>query len=73
VAIERIAAGLAGRDGSFALVHRGIMDGGRADLSVTVVPGSGTGRLAGLAGTMTIGVEGGRHFYTFEYDLPGNE
>jgi hypothetical protein len=36
---------------------------------VTVVPDSGTGELVGLAGSMRIQVEDGRHAYTFDYRL----
>ena len=39
-------------------------------MSVTVVPDSGTGQLAGLAGQMTIKITDGKHFYEFEYTLP---
>jgi hypothetical protein len=46
------------------------MDQGKYQLSVTVVPGSGTGELAGIAGTMTILIASGKHSYTFEYTLP---
>jgi len=70
VAIEQIAGTLQGRTGSFALQHVGAMSHGSYTLSVTVVPGSGTGELAGIAGTMTIVAAAGKHSYTFEYTLP---
>ena len=70
VAIERVTGTLAGRSGSFSLQHTGTMNRGTPTLSVTVVPDSGTGELAGLTGTMTIDVAGGKHGYTFEYALP---
>lgn len=70
VAMERVEATLAGRHGSFALQHSGSMDKGAQSLSVTVVPDSATGALAGLAGSMDIRIEGGQHFYTFRYALP---
>jgi len=73
VAIERITGRLAGREGSFFLVHRGIIEQGRPELAISVVPGSGTGGLAGLSGTMAIRIEGGRHSYTFDYDLPARD
>lgn len=38
-----------------------------------VVPGSGTGDLVGLAGRMTIAIEGGTHAYTLRYRLPDPE
>jgi hypothetical protein len=71
VAIERVSGTLAGRTGTFALQHWGIMNNGAPDLRISVVPDSGTGQLAGLTGTMTIDIQpGGKHFYTFSYTLP---
>jgi hypothetical protein len=70
VALERVTGSLHGRAGGFSLQHSGTMDRGVPRLSVTVVPGSGTGELAGLAGKMAIRVEGGTHSYEFEYTLP---
>jgi hypothetical protein len=46
------------------------MDENRNNLSVTVVPGSGTGELTGIAGTFAIEIAGGQHSYTLEYTLP---
>jgi len=70
VAMERVTGMLSGREGSFILQHSGTMTRGTAQLSVTVVPDSGSGQLIGLTGKMTIKVESGRHFYEFEYTLP---
>jgi hypothetical protein len=74
VAIERVTGTLRTpggvRSGSFALQHSGTLNRGAAQLSVTVVPDSGTGQLAGLAGKMTIIVAEGKHSYDFEYTLP---
>ncbi|HEY6349336.1 MAG TPA: DUF3224 domain-containing protein [Candidatus Angelobacter sp.] len=70
VAIERITGTLEGRSGSFILQHRGIMTRGTPDLSITVVPDSGTGQLAGITGTFTIILANGKHSYDFEYTLP---
>ena len=70
VAIETFTGTLDGKTGSFALMHSGTMRGGAPVLSVTVVPDSGTGELAGLSGTMTIDPTGGEHRYTFTYTLP---
>jgi hypothetical protein len=72
VAVERVTGTLLGKRGSFAVVHRGIMAQGRQELSVTVVPDSGTEQLQGLEGTLGIRIEpGGVHFYDFEGTLPG--
>ena len=69
VAIERVIGTLAGHTGTFALQHTGTMNRGVPEQSVTVVPDSGTGELAGLSGKMTIKVAEGKHFYEFEYEL----
>ncbi|MCA1643008.1 MAG: DUF3224 domain-containing protein [Acidobacteria bacterium] len=69
VAMEQVTGTLGGRAGAFALQHTGTMTRGAAQLCVRVVPDSGTDQLAGLAGKMTINVEGGKHSYDFEYTL----
>jgi hypothetical protein len=48
----------------------GIMENGGYKLTVIVVPGSGTGELAGITGAMTIVIANGKHSYTLEYTLP---
>jgi Protein of unknown function (DUF3224) len=70
VAIERIAGSLHGRNGSFVFQHAGSMEGGAQQLSITVVPGSGTGELLGISGTFRLEIAGGKHLYEFEYALP---
>lgn len=70
VAMEVVTGALAGRRGTFALQHSGTMNRGVPSLSVSVVPDSGTGDLAGLTGTMTIDVAAGQHKYAFRYALP---
>ncbi len=69
VAIERVAGKLGGRNGSFVLQHVGIMTRGEPQLSITVVPDSGTAQLTGLTGKMAINIVEGKHFYEFEYTL----
>ena len=69
VAMERVTGTLAGRSGSFALQHTGTINRGVPEQSVTVVPDSGTGELAGLSGKMTIVIAQGKHSYEFEYTL----
>jgi Protein of unknown function (DUF3224) len=69
VAIERVSGTLNGHKGTFVLQHNGIMNRGTPQLTVTVVPDSGTGELVGLSGTMTIIIEGGKHSYEFEYSI----
>lgn len=70
VALEIVTGTLAGRSGTFVLQHSGTMTRGAPHLSVTVVPGSATGELAGLAGSLSIDIRDGKHFYDFEYTLP---
>lgn len=70
VALERITGTLEGREGSFVVQHDGLMNRGAPTLVIHVVPDSGTGALAGLSGTMGIRIEGGQHFYDFDYTLP---
>jgi Protein of unknown function (DUF3224) len=72
VAIERVTGSLQGRGGSFTLQHSGTMTHGAPQLMIAVVPDSGTDRLAGIAGKMTINIAAdGKHSYDFEYTLPG--
>ncbi len=70
-AVEQVSGTLRGRTGTFALVHQGTMQkGGDFNLSIVVVPDSGTGQLTGLAGRMSIIIEGKKHAYDFDYTLP---
>ena len=71
VAVEKVTGSLKGLTGSFILHHTGIMDKGAQHLTITVVPGSGTGQLAGLTGSMTIDIKDGKHFYGFDYAIVG--
>ncbi len=69
VAIERVSGTLDGHSGTFVLQHSGTMTRGAPQLTITVVPDSGTGQLVGLAGTMVITIADGKHSYEFEYKL----
>lgn len=69
VALERVSGSLHGKIGTFALQHSGTMTRGAPQLIITVVPDSGTGQLAGLAGKMMITIAEGKHSYDFEYTL----
>ena len=70
VAIERVSGRLHGREGSFVLVHKGVMTKQAQSLVIEVVPDTGTGQLKGLTGKLGIRIEDGRHYYDFEYSLP---
>jgi hypothetical protein len=50
-ASERVVGTLDGRRGSFVIQHGGIADGEEMSSFGTIVPGSGTGDLAGISGT----------------------
>lgn len=70
VAMEHVTGTLNGRSGSFALQHFGTMNGGKFELNVIVVPGSGKDALTGLTGSMKIVIEGKQHSYEFDYTVP---
>lgn len=69
VAVERVTGSLHGKTGTFALQHNATMTRGEGKLNIVVVPDSGTGELTGLAGTMSIEMTNGKHFYVLEYSL----
>jgi len=70
VAIEKVSGTLKGRKGTFILQHSGMMNRNKPELSIVVVPDSGTGDLEGLMGKMKINIAAdGKHSYEFEYTL----
>jgi len=72
VAIEKVAGTLKGRPGTFVMQHSGTMNQNAPQLSITVVPDSGTGELAGISGKMDIRIAAdGKHSYEFEYAFSG--
>jgi hypothetical protein len=70
VAMELFTGMLDGRQGTFVMQHNGIVANGKPELSVVIIPGTGTGQLAGITGTLTIDNTAGDHSYVFEYELP---
>ncbi len=70
VAMERVSGALHGREGAFILQHTGTITRGTPRMTVSVVPGSGTGELEEIAGTLNIIIDGGKHSYEFDYTLP---
>src|SRR6266852_880258 len=48
--LERVTGSVGGRSGSFVLQHSGTFEDGVAKVTLSVVPGSGTGDLRGLTG-----------------------
>jgi len=70
VAMEIVSGALVGKKGTFALAHRGTQAHGEQNLSIDVVPDSGTGDLAGISGQLKIIVAAdGKHSYEFEYEI----
>ena len=69
VAIEKVTGTLNGKSGSFYLQHNGVMNRGAGELSVNVLPDSGTDDLTGLRGKMNIIIADGAHSYDFDYSF----
>jgi hypothetical protein len=70
VAIESVTGKLDNKSGGFVLQHFATMDSSGPNMTVKVVPGSGTGELKGISGTFTIIIAAGIHSYDLEYQLP---
>lgn len=73
VALERFKGTLEGRAGGFVMQHSGTMSPGVMEIRVLVTPGTGTGELEGISGTLEIRREGKQHFYSLQYELPTKE
>ncbi|MCY4647172.1 MAG: DUF3224 domain-containing protein [Gammaproteobacteria bacterium] len=71
IASEQVRGTLGGREGTFVLHHWGIAEAGASPSTAGhVVPGSGTGGLAGLSGTVEIHVdEDGKHTLALDYQI----
>lgn len=69
VAIEVFSGTVAGKSGSFVMMHTGTMDKGEPSLMINIVPDSATDELLGMTGNMTIDIEAGKHFYKLNYHL----
>jgi Protein of unknown function (DUF3224) len=69
-AIELVTGTLDGRTGAFVLQHSGVVDDGAPSPAGLVLPGTGTGELAGLRGTMTIEHDESGPVLHLDYELP---
>jgi uncharacterized protein DUF3224 len=72
VAMESFEGSLDGRSGAFNFAHSATTDGGSARFHelVVIVPGSGTGELAGISGTGRMRIEDdGTHRLDLDYEL----
>ena len=69
VAIEKFTGTVGGHKGSLIFQHSATMTKGKGDLTIIVVPDSGTDELKGISGKLTIKIENGKHSYEFDYTL----
>jgi Protein of unknown function (DUF3224) len=72
-ALELVSGALDGRTGTFVLQHSGIVDEGAPAPSGVVLPGTGTGELAGLRGTLTIEHDESGPVLHLDYELPDGQ
>lgn len=72
LAAEQVSGTLDGKTGTFVMHHWGVAAAGSSPRTGGhVVPGSATGQLAGLSGTVEIAVDAtGKHTLTLDYELP---
>jgi len=69
---QRVMGRLAGRPGSFLFQHSGVFASGAVSDTWTVIPGSGTGELAGLQGKVLFsGGHAERYPFIFSYEFEG--
>lgn len=70
VAMELVQGRLGGSDGGFTLQQFGTMHDGTHTVHYEVVPGSGSGALAGISGTLNLTVEAdGTQRYELDYEV----
>jgi len=70
--LQRIVGGIDNRSGSLVLQSTGSHDGRQSRGTWRIVPGSGTGELAGIDGEGSFDAPGGPEVdYTLDYRLPG--
>jgi len=72
VGMQRITGAIGGRTGSFVAAAEGDHDGTGSTITFSIVPGSGSGGLAGIAGTGRLVATGGPNgTYELDYTLDG--
>ena len=71
VAMERFTGTVDGHTGTFLFSHSAeMLNNQPIKFDVTVVPGSGTAALTGIAGKLAITIANKVHSYVFDYTLP---
>jgi hypothetical protein len=70
VGLERVIGRIGAKSGTFVLQRTGVFEGGQAQESYSVIPGSATGQLHGLRaeGRSAVG-HGTEHPFTLDYEL----
>ncbi len=68
-AIEEVEGEVAGRTGSFTLLHEGTMSGKEQSLTVKIMQGSGGGELKNISGNLEIIQKDGVHKYVLNYEI----
>ncbi len=68
-AVELVTGALDGRAGTVVLQHSGVVDGADSRASGVVLPGTGTGELAGLRGTVELTHDESGAVLTLDYEL----
>lgn len=69
VALERVVGRIGARAGTFDVQHCATQGGANPQAIWLVVPGSGTGELRGLSGTVTYAHDQNGAVFTLDYDL----
>jgi uncharacterized protein RhaS with RHS repeats len=69
VAQELVTGALDGRSGTFVLQHSGVVDGADSRATGVVLPGTGTGELSGLRGTVELTHDESGAVLALDYDL----
>ena len=68
---DRVTGSLQGKTGGFVFQHTGLMGPDGVTNTGTIVPGTGSGELAGISGEGTmLADEEGNHTLTLAYELP---
>jgi hypothetical protein len=70
VGLERVIGRIEGKSGTFVLQRIGVFENGQAKESYSVIPGSATGDLRGLAGEGSSALGHGTEYpFTLDYEL----
>jgi hypothetical protein len=70
VALEVFEGTIDGHPGTVALQQSGLMSDGNQVLHYDLVPGSGTGGLAGISGSVALSIDEGTHRVVVRYSKP---